>query len=374
MTTKNLSYQNSGVNYDLMDPFKKLAQAASLETIDQIGNPEQIAEIKKSLGESAFIYRLSADFQLVFVQEGLGTKNLIADKMSELTEKSYYDVVAEDTVAAIVNDLITVGAKPLIVNAYFGLGSSDWLKDTQKSQDLIAGWKNACLKAGAIYGGGETPTLQGIINPETVDLAGSSVGIIENRKQILGDELTSGDAIILIESNGIHANGLTLARKIADELEEGYLTKLSNDDTYGNSLLRPSHIYSKPINDLLEKNIDIHYMVNITGHGWRKLMRSKKTLTYIINKVPAIDPLFEFIQKNSGSSDQDMFGTFNMGAGFAIMLPQQQAEQAVEIINNGNYGFKCWSAGKVEAGDKKVVLKRNDKEDIIFNSDSLNIR
>jgi phosphoribosylformylglycinamidine cyclo-ligase len=371
MTTKKLSYESSGVSYDLMDPFKKLAQKASLETINQSSN-ENTREITEALGESAFVYGVWPTYQLVFVQEGLGTKNLVADTMYKNGGRSYYDAVAQDTVAAIVNDLITVGAQPLVVNAYFGLGSSEWLKDMKRAEDLINGWKNACITAGAMYGGGETPTLTGIINPETIDLAGAGVGKIVGRAPILGKDLNPGDAIVLIESNGIHANGLTLARKIAEELEQGYLTKLPNGDTYGNSLLRPSHIYSKAINTLLYNKIDIRYMVNITGHGWRKLMRAKKNLSYTIETLsPNRDELFEFIKGQSGLSDEEMYGTFNMGAGFAVMLPSSQAENAVKIINEGNFGFKSWIAGKVEQGEKQVTIKPLG---ITFKAESLNIR
>lgn len=371
MTGKKLSYESSGVSYDLMDPFKKLAQEASLETINR-SSFENTREITEALGESAFVYGVWPTYLLVFVQEGLGTKNLVADEMYKSGGRSYYDAIAQDTVAAIVNDLITVGAQPLVVNAYFGLGSSEWLKDMDRAKDLINGWKNACILAGAMYGGGETPTLSGIINPETIDLAGSGVGKITGMSPVLGKELAPGDAIILVESNGIHANGLTLARKISEELENKYLTKLSDGDTYGNSLLRPSHIYSKAINTLLGNKINIRYMVNITGHGWRKLMRAKKELSYVIDTVAiAKDALFEFIQEKSGLSDEEMYGTFNMGAGFAIMLPKNQAEDAVKIINEGNFGFKSWIAGKVEAGEKQVVI---NPLNITFKSDSLNIR
>lgn len=362
-----ISYSSSGVSYDLMDPFKKLAQQAAIETVRAV-DPENSVYMETSMGESSSLFKISENLTLAFVVEGLGTKNLVADKMYQLTNKSYYDQIAKDTIAAIVNDLITIGAKPQIINAYFAMGSSDWLEDSQKSVDLINGWRDACIECGAIYGGGETPTLKGIINEEKIDLAGSAIGII-NHKPIFGKSLQAGDAIILIESNGIHTNGLTLARKIADILPKGYLTKLSNGDTYGNSLLRPSHIYAKAVNDLLDKNIDIHYMVNITGHGWRKLMRAKKDLSYVIEKLPEQDPLFTFIKEKSGSSDEDMYGTFNMGAGFAVILPSDQAEKAIEIIKEN--GFKSWIAGKVEEGEKRVYIKPLN---ITFKSDSLNIR
>lgn len=364
----SLSYKKSGVNYDLLDPVKRLAQVAGLKTTNNILG-SNFREIAGSRGESAYVLE-AADCYHAFVQEGLGTKNLVADEMRKITGKTYYDDIAQDTVAAIINDLITVGARPLSVFAYWAVGDSKWFADKKRNKDLVNGWKKACDLAGASWGGGETPTLKDIINPNTIDLAGAAFGIIHPKSRlILGDKLSADDAIILFESNGIHANGLSLARKIASNMPKGYATKLPSGNMYGEKLLAPTIIYSKLINDLLDRGIEIHYMVNITGHGWRKLMRAKRSFTYVIDSIPTVPEIFKFIQTHSGLSDKEMYSTFNMGAGFAIYLSEKEAKKVLSIFQKQK--IKTWIAGRVENGPKQVIIK---PKNIVYNEIDLNIR
>lgn len=368
MTTKKLSYESSGVKYSSMDPVKKIAQQSAKATssnLEKFG----FKEISQSRGDSAYVWD-EGDSYKAFVMEGLGTKNLVADETRKITGKTYYDAIAQDVVAASTNDLLVVGAQPMVVNAFWGLGKSEWLDDEERTHDLVEGWAKACNLAGASWGGGETPTHQGIVYPEVIDLGSACVGIVKPKDRLtLGVKLQAGDSIIFIESSGIHANGLTLARKIAEALPKGYATELKDGRIYGEALLTPAHIYAKAISRLFDKGINIHYMANITGHGFRKIMRAREKFTYVIENLPEVDELFSFVQEKSGMSDEDMYGTFNMGAGFAIMLPQDQAEKAVEIIKES--GFKAWIAGKVEEGEKQVIIKPLE---ITFKSESLNIR
>ncbi len=368
MSKQKITYSSTGVNYDVMDPLKKAAQQAGQTTCANLDN-FGFKEVSKSRGESAYVWE-EADSYRAFVVEGLGTKNLVADQMQKTTGKSYYGAIAQDTVAAIVNDIITVGAQPLVVNAYFGTGGPDWFSDTNRSTVLVEGWAKACNMAGASWGGGETPGLKGIIDPETVDLAGACVGIIKPKNRLVtGDKLRAGDAILLIESSGIHTNGLSLARTIADALPQGYQTKLPDGLSFGEALLAPSYIYVKLVQGLFDSGIDIHYMVNVTGHGFRKLMRAEREFTYLINEIPTPQPIFDFIQKHSGSSDYEMYGNFNMGAGFAIYLPSDQVEKAQSITAKNN--LKSWDVGVVQEGKKQVIIK---SKDITFKKDSLGVR
>ncbi|OGL35118.1 phosphoribosylformylglycinamidine cyclo-ligase [Candidatus Saccharibacteria bacterium RIFCSPHIGHO2_12_FULL_47_17] len=368
MANKNDSYSKSGVGYSSIDPIKVLAQKLAVSTSDNLKNFEA-KEIAASRGESAYVWE-EADAYRALVIEGLGTKNLVADEMRKISGKSYYDQLAQDTVAMIVNDLVCVGALPQVINAYFGIGDSKWLEDKQRASDLVTGWAKACQMSGAVWGGGETPVLKGVINPATIDLAGSSVGIIKPKDRlVLGDKLQIGDAIVLIGSSGIHANGLTLARKVADGLPDGYATKLEDSRLYGEALLTPTNIYVDLVRSLLEQNLDIHYMVNITGHGWRKLMRATQPFSYVIEQVSEPTAEFKFIQKQAGISDQEMYGTFNMGAGFAVMLPVGDADQVLQTAKKLN--LQAWTAGKVEAGPKQVVIK---PKNITFAADALEVR
>jgi len=361
-------YASSGVDYSKMDPVKVFAQQEALSTAKNL-NRFNMEELPNSRGESAYVWE-EMDSYRAFVIEGLGTKNLVADEMRKITGKTYYDQIAQDTVAMVINDLTTAGARPMVVNAYFGIGDSNWLSDEERFKDLITGWKNACNLSGAVYGGGETPTLKNIIYPNTIDLSGSAIGIIKPKENLVTEnKLKAGDKILLVESSGIHANGLTLARNIARELPEGYATKISDGSMYGEALLKPTYIYAKLIEDLLDKNIDIHYISNITGHGWRKIMRAKSEFTYNIEKIPKPQPIFDFIQEKSKNSDSEMYGNFNMGIGYAIFIAPNSAEIAQQIVKDN--GFNSIIAGTVENGPKKVIIK---PKNITFESDTLQVR
>ena len=364
-----ITYASTGVSYDAMDPLKRLAQLrarATAPNLERFG----MREVEASRGESAYVWEEPGSFR-AFVIEGLGTKNRVADETRKITGKTYYDTLAQDTVAMIVNDLIVVGAEPQVVNAYFAVGSSDWFADEERSRDLVEGWARATSIAGAVWGGGETPTLKGIIEPDTIDLSGSAVGIVKPKKRLtLRDKLTSGDAILLVESSGIHANGLTLARTIASRLPEEYATPLSDGKSYGESLLAPTHIYAGLTRDLFEAGIDIHYMVNITGHGWRKLMRARKDFSYVIDQVPDPQPVFRFIQEQSRNDDREMYGNFNMGAGFAIFLPEKDAKLARKIAFK-KHKLSTLKAGYIEQGQKQVVIRPKNIE---FKGETLGVR
>jgi len=371
MTEKDpITYSSTGVDYGAMDPLKRFAQLKARGTA---GNLERFGmkEIESSRGESAYVWK-EGNIYKAFVVEGLGTKNLVADEVRKFSGKTHYDSIAQDTVAMIVNDLITVGAAPQVVNAYFAVGNSKWFSNDQRMKDLVEGWTKACDMAGAVYGGGETPTLKGIINQKTIDLSGSAVGIIKPKERYAtGDKIKVGDAIFLIESSGIHANGLTLARKVANVLPEGYKTKLSNGRTYGEALLTPTHIYAKLIEDLFNTGIDIHYMANITGHGWRKLMRAERDLSYIVKTIPEVPEELSLIQKISGNNDREMYGNFNMGAGFALFIPEKDVSLARQISLQ-NYKLKTFKAGSVEKGKRKVVIEPRGK--LLFEANTLGVR
>jgi phosphoribosylformylglycinamidine cyclo-ligase len=361
-----MTYAGSGVDYDSMDPFKRAAQTAARKTssvIERISNGE-FRELEASRGESAFLIEAAKSY-VAHVEEGLGTKNLVADAMYKLTGKSYYDHIAQDTVAMIVNDMITVGALPLSVAMHLAVGDSAWFKDQRRADDLIAGWQRACILAGAVWGGGETPTLKDVIFPEAVVLSGSAVGFVKPKKNLMHTgRIRHGDAILLLESSGIHANGLTLCRKIAKKLPHGYLTKLDGcDRTYGEALLEPTHIYVLFVEECLNRGIDLHYAVNITGHGWRKLMRANANFAYIIEHLPRQQPIFDFIQKHGPVDDREAYGNFNMGAGFALYLPKEAVRDVFNVMAGGwataqypHIEMACSYAGYIESSHQKKVV------------------
>ncbi|MBI5221783.1 MAG: phosphoribosylformylglycinamidine cyclo-ligase [Candidatus Magasanikbacteria bacterium] len=365
-SNKKMTYSLSGVNYSDIDPIKKLAQISAQSTALNL-KKSGFNEISASRGESAYVWQ-QGNILMASVIEGLGTKNLVADAMKK-SGKTYYDVVAHDTVATIINDLVSVGAKPLSLHAYWAVGDSKWLGDKQRMKDLISGWKSACDTAGVSWGGGETPAYAGIINPETIDLAGSAVGIIKDKSNLLTDKkIKAGDRIIFLKSNGINANGLSLARALAKKLPAGYNTKLKNK-TYGEALLTKSNIYANFIQDLFKNKIDLHYISNITGHGLRKVMRGRPNFTYVIEKIFEAQKLFQFIQTVSGMNDYEMYQTFNMGQDYAIFLPAKDVNKALKIIKQNK--FTGLDAGYVAKGKKQVIIK---PKNLVYSENTLDLR
>src|SRR5688572_27999178 len=284
---QTLSYEQAGVNYELIDPLKVAAQRAAAATAGNLA-PHGFAEVQASRGESAYVVDVGP-FYIASIVECLGSKALVADEMQQLTGKSWYDGIAQDTIAMAINDLITVGATPLVVQAYWAAGGSEWFADAQRAQALVAGWKRACDVCQVAWGGGETPALAGIVADGRIDLAASCTGIINPKQRLsVGDKLGPGDAIVLLASSGIHANGLSLARKLVERLPQGYLTEVSPGLSYGEALLAPTVLYSPVTEALYKAGITPHYCANITGHGWRKLLRHPAALTYRIHTVPPV--------------------------------------------------------------------------------------
>ena len=367
-----LSYEQAGVNYDLIDPLKVSAQRAAAATAGHLA-AHGFSEVKASRGESAYVVDVGP-FYIASIVECLGSKALVADEMAALTGRSWYEGIAQDTIAMAVNDLITVGATPLVVQAYWAAGGSDWFSDAARAQALVAGWKKACDTCQVAWGGGETPALAGIVEGGRIDLAASCTGLINPKQRLsVGDRLAVGDVIVLLDSSGIHANGLSLARKLLERLPGGWLTEIDPVNhpglSYGEALLAPTVLYSPVTEALWAAGIVPHYCANITGHGWRKLLRHPGGFTYRIHTVPPVPPVLQFIQRHAQHDDREAYGTLNMGAGFALFMAAADAERTVQIAQGLGIGARL--AGVVEAGDKQVLI---EPLGIRFGDDELQLR
>ncbi len=366
--SRGLTYADAGVDYGSIDPAKILAQVAAAGTAGGLAR-WGATELAASRGESAYVWE-EADCYRAFVVEGLGTKSLVADASRAFTGRSHYDSLAQDTVAMIVNDIITVGAEPQVVNAYWAIGDSDWFDDHERATDLINGWAAAVSASGAVWGGGETPALNGIIQQGTIDLGGACVGIVRPKERLtLGDRLAPGDHIVLLASSGIHANGLTLARRIAETLPEGYAARIGDGRTYGEALLTPTHLYARLVADVYEAGADVHYLANITGHGWRKLMRARRDLRYRMTDVPSAGALFDFLVESGEIDTAEAYGNLNMGAGFAVYVPEAGVQTVLNVA--ARHGIGAWAAGVVEEGAREVVM---EPLAVRFGGESLGVR
>ena len=366
-----LSYEQAGVNYDLIDPLKVAAQRAAAATAGNLA-PHGFSEVEASRGESAYVVDVGP-FYLASIVECLGSKALVADEMHRLTGRSYYAGIAQDTIAMAVNDLITVGATPLVVQAYWAAGGSEWFADAQRAQALVTGWKQACDACGVAWGGGETPALAGIVAEGRIDLAASCTGLVNPKQRLsLGERLAPGDAIVLLAASGIHANGLSLARKLVERLPQGYLTPIgdaADAPGYGEALLAPTPLYAPVTEALYRGGIQPHYCANITGHGWRKLLRHPAELTYRIERIPEVPAVLRFIEQHAGLDKNAAYSTLNMGAGFALFVAADEAERCVEVARSQGVGALI--AGQVEAGPKQLLI---EPLGIRYGSDDLQLR
>lgn len=368
MKKAKITYSQVGDNYDTKDPVKKLAQTAARETGVNL-KKHGFTEIPDTRGESAYVWKQGKTL-MASVVEGLGTKNLVADETRKITGKTYYDVIGHDTVATIINDLASVGATPLVLEAYWAIEDNSWLQDKLRMKDFISGWKSACNLARVSWGGGETPTLKQIIIPGTVDLGGAAVGMVKPRSRLITDrKLKAGDRILLLKSNGINANGLSLARAVAKKLPQGYGTKISSGEIYGEALLTKTNIYTQLLETLFKAGIRIHYLANITGHGLRKIMRARQTFTYILKEIFEPQEVFLFIQKHAHLPNFEMYQTFNMGMDYALFLPEKELKNAQNIIKKS--GFDSLEAGWVERGEKQVIIK---PKNLIYKAETLDLR
>jgi phosphoribosylformylglycinamidine cyclo-ligase len=362
------AYGQAGVNYAAIDPGKLMAQRAAKRTAKQL-DARGVRELGESRGESAYVIDLG-DRYLATVTEALGTKNLVADEVRALTGRTHYDAIAKDTVATILNDLCTLGGAPLCLTAYWGAGRTEWFEDLERMRDLTEGWASACEEARCAWGGGETQVLVGAIEAGKVVLGGSAVGTIAKDRLLTGARLTPGDAILIAPASGIHANGLTLARKIAKDLPDGYATKVPGDGRgFGEVLLDATPLYGPLVEALQDGGVDLHYAVHVTGHGWRKLMRAEQALRYVVEVLPPSPPIFELLSEGAKIDRVEAYATFNMGAGFAFFVPEAQvgkAQQAARAI-----GRELLQIGRVESGAKEVFIAPLDAT---LAGDSLQIR
>ena len=206
------------------------------------------------------------------------------------------------------------------------------------------------------WGGGETPALAGIVEAGRIDLAASCTGLINPKQRLsVGERLAAGDAIVLLASSGIHANGLSLARKLVERLPRGYLTPIDERGlSYGEALLAPTTLYSPVTEALWREGITVHYAANITGHGWRKLLRHPGAFGYRIAEVPPVPTVLRFIQRHAQQDDREAYSTLNMGAGFALFVAAADAERTAAVARA--QGIEAWVAGRVEAAPSKRLV------------------
>ncbi len=284
---------------------------------------------------------------LVSGTDGVGTKLKIAFLMDK------HDTVGIDCVAMCVNDVITCGAKPLFFLDYIACGKNI----PTRIASIVAGVAEGCVQAGAALIGGETAEMPGFYPVDEYDLAGYTTGIVDKNKMLSGDSMQAGDAIIGLASSGVHSNGFSLVRKLLD-VEHADLKAMNADlgMSLGEALLTPTKIYVKPVLQLLE-SVPARAISHITGGGFYENMPRalKKGCAAKIekSKIPTL-PIFSVLQKAGNIPERDMFNTFNMGVGMALVVPADKADEAVRILNAA--GEKAVILGEITNGDEGVIV------------------
>jgi phosphoribosylformylglycinamidine cyclo-ligase len=285
---------------------------------------------------------------LVSGTDGVGTKLKIAFALDK------HDTIGIDAVAMCVNDVLAQGAEPLFFLDYVALGHNI----PAKVEAIVAGVAEGCRQAGCALVGGETAEMPGMYADGEYDIAGYTTGVVEKSKLIDGTRVQSGDALVGLSSSGVHSNGFSLVRKIvADkglDLNSKY-NELSSTQTLGEVLLTPTRIYVRPVLELI-RQLDVHGVAHITGGGFDenipRILREGQGFS-IQEGTWDILPVFRCLEEWGNIPHREMFNIFNMGIGMVIALPQEQAEQAVRILNE--HGEKAQIIGKVIEGDNEIL-------------------
>ena len=341
-----MDYKNAGVDIE--------AGYRSVELMKEHVKKTLRPEVLGGLGGFSGAFSLSKikemeDPVLLSGTDGCGTKV----KLAMILDK--HDTIGIDCVAMCVNDIICGGASPLFFLDYIACGKND----PARIADIVAGITEGCRQAGCALVGGETAEHPGLMAEDDYDVAGFSVGIVDEEKIIDGKALAVGDTLIGLASTGVHSNGFSLVRKVLD-VEHADLTSPVEElggKSLGETLLTPTRIYVKAVLALLKGGIDVHAISHITGGGFYenvpRMMTDGLTAQIKLDSFPRL-PIFDLIEKKGGIPQRDMYNTFNMGIGMILALPAAQAEQAMELL--GQSGEQAYVIGSVVDGDAGVEL------------------
>jgi phosphoribosylformylglycinamidine cyclo-ligase len=270
--------------------------------------------------------------------DGVGTKVLVAEALRK------YDTVGIDCVAMNVNDVICLGAEPVALVNYLALEKPR----PRLVAEVMKGLQKGALEAGVAVVSGETAVMKDVV--KGFDLAATVIGLVRKDRIITGDECRLGDIILGLRSNGIHSNGLTLARKLLPPN-----TNLNN----ATELLRPTRIYVKEITKVLKSGLEVHSLAHITGGAYSKLKRIglRANVGFRLDNMPNPQPIFLKIQAKGRIPDREMYRTFNMGIGFLIICPPRVAKRVrlllpearpVGVVTSSKFVTVCVDGREVE--------------------------
>ncbi len=330
---KQLTYQGAGVNITEANRFVEGIKGMSKSTANR--------NVVNRPGSFGALFQLDVkkykDPVLVSSTDGVGTKLLVANMVGT------HDTVGIDLVAMNVNDVLCTGATPLFFLDYIACGTLD----RKVLNNVMKGIVRGCKLAGCALIGGETAEMPGMYAGKDYDLAGFTVGVVERSKIIDGSAIKEGDTLIGLPSSGLHSNGYSLARKALSAMEQ----KL-----YAQILLKPTCIYVKPVLDLL-KLCPVKGMAHMTGGAWYEKLTKilPKGLCFSVDKDCWPKPrIFQYIQDKGRVSEHEMYRTFNMGIGFAIVVSPQKAALTQAVLRR--HKVESFVIGKVIRDVKHKII------------------
>ena len=337
-------YQEAGVDihagYELVNKIKK-----DVKSTQRMGTTGNIGSFGGTFDLSVLNVKEPV---LVSGTDGVGTKLLIAQKMDK------HDTIGIDCVAMCVNDILAQGAEPLYFLDYIATGKND----PDKIAQIVAGVAEGCRQAGTALIGGETAEMPGFYKEGDYDIAGFCVGIVEKENLIDGSKVKEGNKIIAVASSGFHSNGYSLVRKVfTDYNEKISLKEYGENVTMGDVLLTPTKIYVKPILKVLEK-FNVNGMAHITGGGlFENLPRcmGKDLSPVVFREKVRVPEIFKLIAERSKIKEEELFGTFNMGVGFTLVVEEKDVEPIIELLTS--LGETAYEIGHIEKGDHSLCLK-----------------
>jgi phosphoribosylformylglycinamidine cyclo-ligase len=293
-------------------------------------------------GHYASVLRVDDRTGLALSTDGVGTKVIIAEQLGR------YDTVGIDCVAMNVNDLVCVGAEPLALLDYLAVEQAD----PDVLREIAVGLRAGAEEAGVEIPGGELAQLPELIrghpSPHGFDLVGSCAGLVPLDAIVTGARIEPGDAVIGLPSSGIHANGLTLARRVLPHL--GERPDALDGASVGEVLLEPTVIYVRAVLALLRSGLDVRGLAHITGDGLLNLLRLDAAVGFRIDTPLPVSPIFELVGERMRGDRAELWEVFNMGCGFCCVVPPSEAEAAVAVLAGHHPGAARIGAATGAAG------------------------
>jgi len=356
-------YAQAGVDYKKIEPFKAVMVEMGKRTL-AFPNRRGVYMVEDALHAHGAVFEYRGELRHMWcqTQEGLGNKNWIAEWMYQHagTGKTYYEGIGQDVVLMAVNDLIAQGAMPVMYTDEVAAGDSEWFKDGKRSRALAQGFYNICCETGMALGAGESPALRYLIKAElpvksAPSLSGCAVGIIApTLRLVTGKDLQVGDHIIGVTSSGLHANGISLIIKRGLELQDKFLTKLPNGNTYGEEALIPTMSYVGLMEAMWGSGIRVHALLPGTGSGVSKVAFDERPFQYRIHSWPKVPDLFLFMRE-LGVSLEDCLTTFNWGVGYYLFVGPKSVDRVIEA--GEKVGYELMDVGVVEEGERCVIFE-----------------